>query len=39
MKQCDEIEFPNAAELTQTILDQHLTEKNEIEQESQRIKT
>jgi hypothetical protein len=33
MKQCDEIE------LTQTILIQHLTQKNEIEHELQRIKT
>jgi len=39
MKQCDEIEFPNAVELTQAILIQHLKEKNEIEHELQRIKT
>ncbi|CAF1109546.1 unnamed protein product [Adineta steineri] len=39
IKQCDEIEFPNAVELTQKILIQHLTRKNELELELQRIKT
>ena len=39
IKQCDEIEFPNAVESTQQLLIQHLTQKNELEQELQRIKT
>jgi hypothetical protein len=39
IKQCDEIEFPNAVESTQQLLVQHSTQKNELEQELQRIKT
>ncbi len=39
IKQCDEIEFPNAVESTQQLLLQHSTQKNELEQELQRIKT
>jgi hypothetical protein len=39
IKQCDEIEFPNAVESTQKLLIQHSTQKNELEQELQRIKT
>lgn len=39
LKQCDEIEFPNAVDSTQQLLTQHSTQKNEIEQELQRIKT
>ncbi|CAF4440061.1 unnamed protein product [Rotaria socialis] len=38
MKQCDEIEFPNAVESTQQLLLQHSTQKNELEQELRRIK-
>ncbi len=38
IKQCDEIEFPNAVESTQQLLIQHSTQKNELEQELQRIK-
>ena len=39
LKQCDEIEFPNAVDSTQQLLTQHSTQKNELEQELQRIKT
>jgi len=39
IKQCDEIEFPNAVDSTQKLLLQHSTQKNELEQELQRIKT
>jgi hypothetical protein len=39
IKQCDEIEFPNAVESTQKLLIQNSTQKNELEQELQRIKT
>ncbi|CAF5002859.1 unnamed protein product [Rotaria sp. Silwood1] len=39
IKQCDEIEFPNAVESTQQLLIQHSTQKNELEQELRRIKT
>ncbi|CAF1135317.1 unnamed protein product [Rotaria sordida] len=39
IKQCDEIEFPNAVESTQQLLLQHSTQKNELEQELRRIKT
>lgn len=39
LKQCDEIEFPNAVDSTQHLLHQHCTQKNELEQEFQRIKT
>ena len=39
LKQCDEIEFPNAVDSTQHLLLQHCTQKNELEQEFQRIKT
>ena len=39
VKQCDEIEFPNAVESTQQLLVQHSTQKNELEQELLRIKT
>ncbi|CAF1238864.1 unnamed protein product [Adineta steineri] len=39
IKQCDEIEFPNAVESTQQLLMQHSTQKNELEQELLRIKT
>jgi hypothetical protein len=39
IKQCDEIEFPNAVESTQQLLLQHSTQKNELKQELQRIKT
>jgi hypothetical protein len=39
IKQCDEIEFPNAVESTQQLLIQHSTQKNELEQELLRIKT
>jgi len=38
IKKCDEIEFPNAVESTQQLLIQHSTQKNELEQELQRIK-
>lgn len=38
IKQCDEIEFPNAVESTQQLLLQHSTQKDELEQELQRIK-
>jgi hypothetical protein len=39
IKQCDEIEFPNAVESTQQLLLQNSIQKNELEQELQRIKT
>lgn len=39
LKHCDEIEFPNAVDSTQQLLTQHSTQKNELEQELQRIKT
>ncbi|CAF4269194.1 unnamed protein product [Rotaria sp. Silwood2] len=39
IKQCDEIEFPNAVESTQQLLIQHSTQKTELEQELRRIKT
>lgn len=39
IKQCDEIEFPNAVESTRQLLIQHSTQKNELEQELKRIKT
>ncbi|UJR27532.1 hypothetical protein I4U23_008815 [Adineta vaga] len=39
IKQCDEIEFPNAVDSTQQLLLQHSTQKNELEQELLRIKT
>jgi hypothetical protein len=38
IKQCDEIEFPNAVESTQQLLHQHSTQKTELKQELQRIK-
>ncbi|CAF0804272.1 unnamed protein product [Adineta ricciae] len=39
IKQCDEIEFPNAVDSTQQLLLQHSTQKTELEQELLRIKT
>jgi hypothetical protein len=39
IKQCDEIEFPNAVDSTQQLLVQHAAQKNELEQELSRIKT
>jgi hypothetical protein len=39
IKQCDEIEFPNAVESTQQLLVQHAAQKKELAQELQRIKT
>ena len=39
IKQCDEVEFPNAVQSTQQLLAQHATQKNELTQELQRIKT
>jgi len=39
IEKCDEIEFPNDVELTQKILILTSKQKNEIEQELQRIKT
>ena len=38
IKQCNEIEFPNAVESTKQLLIQHSTQKNELEQELRRIK-
>ncbi len=38
IKQCNEIEFPNSVESTQKILDETLTQKDELEQELRRIK-
>ncbi|UJR21644.1 hypothetical protein I4U23_024721 [Adineta vaga] len=39
IKFCDQSEFPDAVELTQKILIQHLTQKNELEHELRRIQT
>ena len=39
VKQCDEIEFPNAVESTQQLLLQHSAQKYELDQELKRIKT
>ncbi|CAF4927692.1 unnamed protein product, partial [Rotaria sp. Silwood1] len=39
IKECYEIEFPNTVESIQQILNQHLIQKNEFNQELQRIKT
>ena len=38
IKQCDEIEFPNAVESTQQLLHQHSVQKAELKQELQRIR-
>jgi len=39
IKQCDEVEFPNAVDATQQLLLLHSTQKLELEQELHRIKT
>jgi hypothetical protein len=39
IKQCNELEFPNGVESTQNVLLQTATQKNELEQELQQIKT
>jgi len=39
IKQCGEIEFPNGVEITEQILIQTSKQKNELEQELQRIKS
>ena len=39
IRQCDEIEFPNAVESTQQLIAQHSAQKNELEQELHRIRT
>ena len=38
MKQCNEIEFPNSADLTQRIIDQTFIQKKELEEELRRLK-
>ena len=39
IKQCNELEFTNAIESTEKILNQYSREKNELEQELLRLKT
>ncbi len=39
IKQCNEMDFPNGVESTQNVLLQTATQKNELEQELQQIKT
>ena len=39
IKQTNEIEYPNGVESTQKLLIQHSTQRNELDQELQRIKT